>query len=64
MFTGPGAILSGGTHIGNNSFIGTGAIIIQNINISENVLIGAGAVVIKDINEPGVYVGNPVRKIR
>ena len=61
---GPGAILSGGTHIGNNSFIGTGAIIIQNINISQDTLIGAGAVVIKDINELGVYVGNPVRKIR
>ena len=61
---GPGAILSGRTYIGNNSFIGTGAIIIQNINISENTLIGAGSVVIKDINEPGVYVGNPARKIK
>jgi sugar O-acyltransferase (sialic acid O-acetyltransferase NeuD family) len=61
---GPGAILSGGTYVGNNSFIAAGAIIIQYINISQDTLIGAGAVVVKDINEPGVYVGNPVRKIR
>ncbi len=61
---GPGAILSGGTYVGKNSFIGTGAIIIQNINISQETLIGAGAVVVKDINEPGVYVGNPARRIK
>ena len=61
---GSGAILTGGTHIGKNSFIAAGAIIIQNINISQDTLIGAGAVVVKDINEPGVYVGNPARKIK
>lgn len=60
----PGAILLGGTYIGNNSFVGAGAVIIQNINISEDTLIGAGAVVVKDILEPGVYVGNPARKIK
>lgn len=59
-----GAILLGGTYIGNNSFVGAGSIIIQNINISEDTLIGAGAVVVKDIIEPGVYVGNPARKIK
>jgi len=61
---GPGAILSGGTYVGKNSFIAAGAIIIQNINISQDTLIGAGAVVVKDINEPGVYVGNPARRIK
>ena len=61
---GPGAILSGGTYVGKNSFIAAGAIIIQNINISQDTLIGAGAVVVKDINEPGVYVGNPAKRIK
>jgi len=28
------------------------------------VVIGAGSVVTKDITEPGVYAGNPARKIR
>jgi acetyltransferase-like isoleucine patch superfamily enzyme len=27
-------------------------------------VVGAGAVVTKDISEPGVYAGNPARKIR
>jgi len=64
VHVGPGAILSGGTYVGKNSFIAAGAIIIQNINISQDTLIGAGAVVVKDINEPGVYVGNPARRIK
>jgi acetyltransferase-like isoleucine patch superfamily enzyme len=28
------------------------------------VVIGAGSVVTKDITEPGVYAGNPAKKIR
>lgn len=61
---GPGAILNDGTYVGKNSFIAAGAIIIQNINISQDTLTGAGTVVVKDINEPGVYVGNPARRIK
>ena len=34
------------------------------VNICDNVVIGAGAVVTKNITEPGVYVGNPAKKIR
>jgi len=51
------------TTIGNNVIIGTNATILP-VKIANNVVIGAGSVVTKDINEPGVYAGNPAKKIR
>jgi len=51
------------TTIGNNVIIGTNATILP-VKIADNVVIGAGSVVTKDINEPGVYAGNPAKKIR
>ncbi len=50
------------THIGNNVSIGSNATILP-VSICENVVIGAGAVVTKNITEPGVYAGNPARRI-
>ena len=51
------------TTIGNNVSIGTNATILP-VVVTDNVVIGAGAVVTKNILEPGVYAGNPARKIR
>jgi acetyltransferase-like isoleucine patch superfamily enzyme len=51
------------TEIGNNVSIGTNATILP-VKICDNVVIGAGSVVTKDISEPGIYAGNPARKIR
>lgn len=51
------------THIGDHVSIGSNATILP-VTICDNVVIGAGAVVSKDITEPGVYVGNPARKIK
>ena len=51
------------TVIGNNVSIGTNATILP-VHICDNVVIGAGSVVTKDITEPGIYAGNPARKIR
>lgn len=59
----PGANISGNVTIGNGCYIGSNAVIRDKINICDNVTIGAGGVVVKDITEPGVYVGNPVKKI-
>jgi UDP-N-acetylbacillosamine N-acetyltransferase len=58
------AVLCGRVRVGSNCFIGAGAIIKDKIKICDNVTIGAGTVVVKDITEPGVYVGNPSRKIK
>lgn len=51
------------THIGNRVSIGSNATILP-VRICDNVVIGAGAVVTKDITEPGVYAGNPAKKIK
>ncbi|WP_420575650.1 acyltransferase [Ekhidna sp.] len=51
------------TTIGNHVSIGSNATIMP-VDICENVVIGAGSVVTKDINEPGIYVGNPAKKLR
>jgi sugar O-acyltransferase (sialic acid O-acetyltransferase NeuD family) len=59
----PGANISGNVTIGNECYIGTNAVIREKISICDNVVIGAGGVVVKNITEPGVYVGNPVKKV-
>jgi acetyltransferase-like isoleucine patch superfamily enzyme len=51
------------TRIGNKVSIGSNATILP-VNICSQVVIGAGAVVTKDITEPGVYAGNPAKKMR
>jgi UDP-N-acetylbacillosamine N-acetyltransferase len=59
----PGCVICGRVKIGSNVFAGANAVVRDKITICDNVIIGAGSVVIRDINEPGVYVGNPVRKL-
>ena len=49
--------------IGNKVSLGSNATILP-VSICDNVVIGAGSVVTKDINEPGIYAGNPARKLR
>jgi acetyltransferase-like isoleucine patch superfamily enzyme len=51
------------TQIGNKVSIGSNATILP-VSICEGAVIGAGAVVTSDITEPGIYAGNPARKIR
>jgi acetyltransferase-like isoleucine patch superfamily enzyme len=51
------------TWIGDNVSIGSNATILP-VRITNSVVIGAGAVVTRDITEPGIYAGNPAKKIR
>ncbi len=51
------------THIGNSVSIGSNATVLP-VTICDNVVIAAGAVVTKNISEPGIYVGNPAKKLR
>lgn len=51
------------TTIGNRVSIGSNATILP-VNVCDDVVIGAGSVVTRDIVEPGVYAGNPARKLR
>ena len=50
------------TEVGNHVSIGSNATILP-VKICANTVIGAGAVVTKDITEPGVYAGNPARRM-
>jgi acetyltransferase-like isoleucine patch superfamily enzyme len=51
------------TYIGNHVSIGTNATVLP-VKIVDNVVIGAGSVVTKDIVAPGIYAGNPARKLK
>jgi UDP-perosamine 4-acetyltransferase len=60
----PRSVLCGNVRIGKNCYIGANSVVINDLIIGDNVLIGAGSVVIRNCLEPGVYVGNPARKIK
>ena len=51
------------TRVGNRVSIGSNATILP-VAICDDVVIGAGAVVTRDIVEPGIYAGNPARRMR
>lgn len=51
------------TSIGDRVSIGSNATIMP-VRIASGTVIGAGAVVTKDIVSPGIYAGNPARRIK
>ena len=59
-----GAKLAGNVHVGKRSWIGIGTAVSNNLSICKDCMIGAGGVVVKDINEPGTYVGVPVKRLK
>jgi len=61
--TGLAANVCGGCTFGECVYFGTNAAIRQYSKVCDNVTVGMGGVVVKDIEEPGVYIGNPVKKL-
>lgn len=59
----PNATLCGVAKIGNSVWMGAGSSVNPTVKICDNVTVGSGGVVTKDIEEPGTYVGVPVKKI-
>ncbi len=59
-----GSIINGDVTIKDNCFMGSNAACVNGISIAENVCIGINSLVTEDIKDKGVYVGNPVKKIR
>jgi acetyltransferase-like isoleucine patch superfamily enzyme len=51
------------TKVGNQVSIGSNCTILP-VEIADRTVIGAGAVVVRDITKPGVYAGNPARRLR
>jgi len=58
------SVLNGDVKVGNECFIGSNSTFVNGISIADNIFIGLNAVVNKNLSEKGIYVGNPVRKIR
>jgi perosamine synthetase len=59
-----GSIINGQTKVGNQCFIGSNAVVSNNTVIADNSIIAAGSQVLKNIEYPGIYIGNPLRKIK
>ena len=51
------------TTIGDRVSLGSNATIMP-VRIGNDIVVGAGAVVTKDLLTPGIYAGNPARRIR
>lgn len=60
----PKSIIGGGTTIGDNCFVGINATLNPYLKIEDGCVVGAGSVINKNITEPGVYAGNPFKKIK
>lgn len=58
------SIINGNVKLCDESFLGSGSTVSEQVNICSDVVIGAGSLVLKNINSSGVYVGNPIRKIK
>ena len=58
------SVLNGDVKIGDECFVGSGTTFVNGLTTSNNVFIGINSVVNKKLSEPGIYVGNPIRKIR
>ena len=58
------SVLNGDVNIGDECFVGSCSTFVNGISITNNVFIGINSVINKSIMEPGIYVGNPIRKIR
>jgi len=62
--TGPDALDTGPTVIGNDVYIGVGAIVLSGVAIGDGAVVGAGAVVSKSVPSYAIVAGNPARLVR
>lgn len=58
------SVLNGNVNIGNECFVGSCSTFVNGLTVTNNVFIGINSVINKSIKELGIYVGNPIRKIR
>jgi sugar O-acyltransferase (sialic acid O-acetyltransferase NeuD family) len=59
-----GTIINGQSYVGDHSFIGSNTVVSNNISITGHTIIAAGSQVLRSIEQSGLYVGNPLKRIR
>jgi UDP-perosamine 4-acetyltransferase len=57
----PGAVLSGGVEVGEETLLGAGSTVRQGIRIGRQVIVGAGAVVVRPLADGVTAIGVPAR---
>ena len=50
--------------IGNHVMLCSNSLILGNVSITNDVVIGAASLVMENIETPGLYAGNPIRKLK
>ena len=58
------SILNGQCSVGSRCFVGSSTVLANNINICDDTVVSAGSLILRSIEKPGLYIGNPLRKIR
>jgi len=61
--TGMNPNIAGNNKIGKSTRFGSNVTTREHITICNDVMLGIGTVVVKDITEPGVYIGNPAKRL-
>ena len=56
--------IAGKCRIGKHTRLGSNVATREGVSICNDVTLGVGSVVVKDITEPGIYVGNPAKRIK
>ena len=59
-----GTMVNGEAQIVEATFIGSQSVVNQCVKICGGVVVASGSVVHKDIKEPGIYAGNPIKRIQ
>ena len=57
----PHCDLTGGTQVGDRTFLGSGARLIPGTRVGDDALVGAGAVVMRTVKDGQRVFGNPAR---
>lgn len=57
-------MVSGTVKLGENSEIGSGAFIREYVTVCKDVVVAPLSSVLRDITEPGIYAGNPARRMK
>ncbi|HPB36048.1 MAG TPA: acetyltransferase [Bacteroidales bacterium] len=57
------ACINGQVSIGEHCFVGSNTVVGNNLDITDHCVLAAGSQVLKNISLPGVYLGQPLRKI-